>query len=277
VRSAHVGCVRRKDLDRARVRDHRHAVSIYLWRRSQVRKAISHRLTAPAVVSVHHEVADRISVLYDGQRFKDVRLLTLRIANMGNGDIKPEDFEGPFTVTLGEGARVLGDPEVVATTPSDLEPQVSVKDGELVIAPLLLNGSPSWRRNEGDSFEVTALVSDLASPRLRARIAGVPRLINDATAETGVTRTSVMRFTPALAAAVTFLIAVAGAVTGTIAWVNDARRSAKTHSIVTLATGRTLCGEVLRVDSTAIVLKLKQTGALLELPIKGTRIKNDAC
>jgi hypothetical protein len=120
-------------------------VSVYLWWRSRVRKAISYRLSAPAVVNVRHEVGDEISVLFAGEPVRDVRLLSLRIANTGNGDIKTTDFEAPFSVILGVGARVLSQPIVGNTHPPDLRPQLSVTEDKLVIAPLLLNGSRSWR------------------------------------------------------------------------------------------------------------------------------------
>lgn len=137
-------------------------VSVYLWWRGRVRKAISYRLTAPAVVSVHHGVGDEISILYADEPVRDVRLLNLRIANTGNGDIKPDDFESPFSVALGESARVLGPPTVGNTNPPELEPELSVRDQKLVIAPLLLNGSRSWRGGNGDWFESPCLSASSA-------------------------------------------------------------------------------------------------------------------
>ena len=204
-----------------------------------------------------------------------MRLLNLWIANTGNGDIKADDFEAPFTVALGQGARVLSGPTIGNRNPPDLQPRVDVKNGELVIAPLLLNGSRSSSGGQGDAFEVTALVSDLsAGETVRARIAGVPGLINVASSTSRATRT------PEYSHVRVWLSGVLAVATLAVwaTWLSVGHKTAKTHSLVTLATGGTLCAEVLRVDTTTIVLKLKDTGVLRTLPVKGTRaIKDDAC
>lgn len=149
-------------------------VSVYLWRRGRPRKGLSYRLTALDVVSVHRTAKDRVSILYDGAPVRDVRIVDLRVANIGNEAIGAGDFEEPFSVALGEGAHVLSEPTVVRAEPNDLQPRASISGNKLIIAPLLLN--------PGDSFQISTLVSGLKEgDRLRARISGVRTLTAETT------------------------------------------------------------------------------------------------
>jgi len=242
------------------------AVSVYLWRRGRVRPALSYRLTSPPVVNVHREVEDRISVFYDKERVADARLLDLRVTNTGNVDISATDFEEPLSVALGTSARVLNRPRVGKTVPPELRPQVSVDRQDLVIAPLLLNA--------GDSFEVTVLVSELTHGdrlSLSARVAGVPKLINSGTESSQQQQTrSTVKTTQAYFMAVVSVIAVVYSL-----FIGPAPND---HSIVVLASGPRLCGDVLRVDANRIVVKLKDTGTLRSFSLAQTRaIRDKAC
>jgi hypothetical protein len=83
----------------------------------------------------------------------------------GNVEIKPEDFEHPFSVELGPSAQVLST-EVAQVSPPDLAPKLNITEGHLIIEPLLLN--------PGDAFDITALVSDMQDDdHLHGRVAGV--------------------------------------------------------------------------------------------------------
>jgi hypothetical protein len=253
-------------------------VTVYLWWRSRAPKAISYRLTAPAVVSVQRGVEDQVSVLYAGEPVRDVRLLNLRIANTGNGDIKPEDFEVPFSVALGKGARVLSGPTVGNTNPSELRPELSLKEDRLVIAPLLLNGSRSWRGGEGDWFEVTSLVSQLSQgDRLTARIAGVPKIL-DAASSQSKTASPALDLVFVIVVLGVLLVAPVPPVLLSDLKIALEGGATKTDSKVVLRAGDSLCGDILRVGETTLVLKLQGSGTLRILPLKETRsIKDDAC
>jgi hypothetical protein len=246
-------------------------VTVYLWRRDRVRKAITYRFSAPPVAHVYHGVEDQIEILYNGAAVQDVRLLSLRIANTGNADIRVEDFETPFAVALGDNARVLGPPTVADRNPPDLKPEVTVEDGELRIAPLLLNAA--GLSSAGDSFEVTALVSRLTEgEQLRARIAGVPKLINAATAELPQPRS---RWRVAVLAVLFIAFTAWFFSPSQIKRIEDSHRA---DSLVTLRAGPSLCGEVLDVTTTAVVIRLKSTGEVRRLPVSDTRqIRHTAC
>jgi hypothetical protein len=138
--------------------------TVVLFRRGRQRKAISYRLTTASVVSVRHEASDRITVLYDGMPVGDVRLVDLHIECSGNVAIASADFDHPFAVRFGVGAKVLSS-AVSTKSPPDLDVRIGLDVGTLFIEPLLLN--------QGDSFGVTALVSDLTEGnRLDGHVAG---------------------------------------------------------------------------------------------------------
>ncbi len=166
---------------------------------------------------------------------------------------------------------MLGAPTVGDKNPPDLKAEVTVEDGELRIAPLLLNAAGS--DSAGDSFEVTALVSRLTEGKqLHARIAGVPKLINAATAELPQ-RTSGW---PVAVLAVLFIAFTVWFFSPS--QIKRLEDSHKTDSLVTLRAGGSLCGEVLDVTTTAVVLRLKETGEVRRLPVRDTRrIRHTAC
>lgn len=245
-------------------------VSVSLARRARARPALSYRLTSPPVVNVHQGVEDRISVLYDDKAVTDVRLLDLRVENTGTVAITADAFEAPLSIPLGEGARVLNQPNVGKTVPPDLQPHVSVDGQDLVIAPLLLNA--------GDSFEVTALVSQLSDGNcLRARIAGVPRLIDTGTESNERRRIDLGSWRSSFLGATTLAIGLSAAV---LAGYSLAFGDPYAHkeSRVALTSGPPLCGEILLKDPKTIVVRLKDTGRLRTLPVAQIKaIRDNAC
>ncbi len=206
-------------------------------------------------------------MFYDKERVTDARLLDLRVENSGNVAISTDAFEGPMSVPLGEVARVLNRPNVGKTVPPELRPQVSVDGQDLVIAPLLLNA--------GDSFEVTVLVSQLSDGnRLRARIAGVPKLIDTGTESSEREQMDVTIRRPWVV-----LPALVGVVALGYSLAFREDPFAHKQSRVVLTSGPPLCGEVLRTDDPkTIVVKLKDTGTLHTVPLARTKaITDDAC
>lgn len=244
------------------------AVAIYLWRRGRVRPALSYRLLSARVVNVDQGVEDRISVLYDDKAVTDVRLLDLRVENTGTAAITADAFETPLSIALGEGARVLNQPSVGKTVPPELQPHVSVEGQDLVIAPLLLNA--------GDSFEVTALVSQLSDGNcLRARIAGVPKLINTGTGSAESERMNRTTTSPR-----SIVLPIVGMFIVLAIWIyaHVFVGEPRNHTRVVLTSGPPLCGDVLHTDAKTLVVKLKDTGTLRTLPVAQIKaIRDDAC
>lgn len=240
-------------------------VTIYLWWRSRQRKAIAYRLVASRVVSVRPEAQGRISILYDGEKVEDVHLVDLLIRNSGNVPVAATDFERPFAIVLGDRAHVLGF-EVARTSPTDLSPVVTADSGCLTVAPLLLN--------PGDSFELSALVSDSsARPRLEARVSGVAKLADlggyDGSRSQLISKRDWIVSTLAGA-----LVAIVGLVAGAaiVEWQDH------TDTRVELVTGESLCGKVLRVGERTIIVRLQDSGALRTLPVSRVRaVKDKSC
>jgi len=243
-------------------------VSVYLWRRSRARKAVSYRLTTQAVVSVRRDVGARVKITYDDHVVTDVRLLVLHVANTGNAEITAADFAEPLTVVLGADAEVLTPPAVAETVPPELAPEARVEGKAVVIAPLLLNA--------GDSFNVTTLVSSLgASNHLRARIRGVSTLTD--MGDAGVPRRGWRaRLRPFGLFTMTTLATAAYVLP--VGWFVVFGGLGQDHAKVVLTSGPSLCGDVLRTDARTVVLKLAGSGALRSLPFTEVKaIKDKAC
>jgi hypothetical protein len=102
----------------------------------------------------------------------------------------------------------------------------------------------------------------------------VPKLINSGTesSQQQQTRWTVKTAQAYLTAVLSVSVAVFSLVPGLIG------RAPNDHSIVVLASGPRLCGDVLRVDANRIVVKLKDTGTLRSFSLAQTRaIRDKAC
>jgi hypothetical protein len=240
------------------------AVSVLLWSRSRQRKGVSFRLSSSRVVSVRRGSEDRIKVLYDDQPVRDVRLLDLHVVCTGNVPIGANDFERRFSVALGKGARVLS-PEIARVCPPDLAPRLTVIGDRLTIEPLLLN--------PGDSFDITALVSDMrGAERLDGRVAGVSKFVNLAADIPSRPWIGARQFRAgATAIGVAAALATIG---GPLLFVANQH----TESQLRVKGGSVLCGKVLRVDAQSVVVRLHNGGLLRTLPVAQVQaINENAC
>src|SRR5437588_43714 len=71
-----------------------------------VRKEITWKIISDTLVSPAH---DRVRILYNGETIDDARLVILRIWNIGNVPVLPQDYENnnPIEFDFGEKAKVL--------------------------------------------------------------------------------------------------------------------------------------------------------------------------
>jgi hypothetical protein len=89
------------------------------------------------------EVKGRVQVLFDNKPVGDVQLITLKVWNSGNVDIKLEDYydDNPIEMELGEEAQVL-DVEILETRPeslfTNLKPLLKFNAGNISIDPISL-------------------------------------------------------------------------------------------------------------------------------------------
>ncbi len=134
-----------------------------------VRKEITWKIISDTLVSPAH---DRVRVLYNDETIDDARLVILRIWNIGNVPVLPQDYENnnPIEFDFGEKAKVL-DTEILRTTPPDIKDNVPFRqeDEKILLGPLLLNSL--------DSITFKVLLTNFSGEvRVNARIAGVKQI-----------------------------------------------------------------------------------------------------
>ncbi|MCC5787968.1 MAG: hypothetical protein JJU33_14845 [Phycisphaerales bacterium] len=144
-------------------------VLIYVAQRKN--KRLSYEVVSSTqLLGVHAKIQGKVKVLYENSEVKNIHLLILKFVNSGNQSISSSDFEQPLSIAMNSGATILTY-EVVGESPENLEAMFVQKENAMVLSPLLLN--------PGDSFSVTALVSDLeGQPVVCGRINGVKAILN---------------------------------------------------------------------------------------------------
>lgn len=144
-------------------------VSIWLYLKQRSRKGLSKDVQVTRLVSVHGEARDKITIQYEGEQIKQVHLIEVALKNSGNVPIRPEDFERPITIELGDGTPLTVD--VADSTPDKLKPEVQSTPRGIELQPLLLN--------EDDSLKVKILVRDFTGKiTFDYRIAGISQLMD---------------------------------------------------------------------------------------------------
>ncbi len=108
-----------------------------------------------------------VVVMIDGAPVESAYLSTIEILNSGSKPILASDFDAPMALNFGKAK--LKRATVEKSDPSDLLPQISVKDDQVLLHPLLLNA--------GDKIAISVLTA-VNAPTLsvRARIASIPRI-----------------------------------------------------------------------------------------------------
>jgi|SRR5262245_35946139 len=118
----------------------------------------------PLAPNDKHPIAGlRVSV--DGTELNAPYLSVFELLNDGTRTIRRSDFESPLILRIEPPAFIVR-ATVTATTPTDLQPEVTVENQAIKLSPLLLNPG------DGVTF---AVISSGQSPRFAsgARIAGV--------------------------------------------------------------------------------------------------------
>jgi hypothetical protein len=245
--------------------------SIGLYRRGRARKQLEFSTTETPLVSVRSEAGGKIEITYDGEVVKGVHLVSFALANVGNVPVLDEDFEGPIVLALGANAVALT-VEVTDVQPADLRPVVQLEESKLVLTPLLLN--------PGDTLSITALVRDFEGPlTVEGRVAGVERITNssDRTSRASGVVAQIIPDKALFRRQLLTLAGLAAIVTFTIG-VIEIFFPTKSHTRIVLRNGKSLCGSVLRVDSSSVVVQLEHGGRLQVVPIGDTKAMRDkAC
>jgi hypothetical protein len=159
-------------------------VSVTLWTLNLRRKELSYEIVSDDVIvglqdanttkAIANPDAD-LEILVHGESVKNVRHLTVRIANSGHLPIRPSEFDGSIRIKLGPSAKILS-ATISETYPSNLEERGSgdnapisliskVEDGKLLLRPVLLNGK--------DFVVVKILVKDGGNVEIDSHIEGI--------------------------------------------------------------------------------------------------------
>ena len=244
-------------------------ITVVLWRRGRQRKAISYRLTTARVVSVRKEAGDRITVLYDGAPVSDVRLVDLHIECSGNVEIAVSDYDKPLVVKLGAGAQILSS-AVSKRSPPDLDVKLHRESDSLKIDPVLLN--------EGDAFNVTALVSGIeGGVRLGGHVAGVPRFFDlDSEARKAGFVAAARRLAPPATSVLAGVLTTvaAGIALGSV----FSLETPPSETLVRTKIGMNFCGHIINSNQQVLTMRLKGSGDLRQLRIAEVEaIREDKC
>ncbi|MEI4515086.1 MULTISPECIES: hypothetical protein [unclassified Stenotrophomonas] len=88
-------------------------------------------------------VVSKVSILINGAEVKSPSYVVLDFSNTGTTPVLASSFERDVVLSA-VGARIES-VQILKTRPTSLDPQVSVQDGKVHVAPLLLNPSDSFR------------------------------------------------------------------------------------------------------------------------------------
>ena len=150
-------------------------IIIYLLQRQKKRIAFN-LVSKNQLLTVREELEGKLQVLYDGQPARDIRLLVIRVSNVGNVAIATNDYERPLSFSTGLSSKVLS-AVVTDVDPPNLDVDLGVNESQIMIKPVLLNPK--------DSLTIKCLVSDFSDQlNVDARIIGV-RKIEDAGTSSG--------------------------------------------------------------------------------------------
>ena len=153
------------------------AVPIWLWQVDLKSKALSLSVKSTAEMQPQGvDAFDGVQVLVDGRPLGSPYVSVLELTNSGSKPIVASDFEGPIRISTAKPSQVVK-ARTTSSTPSSLEPALSVSEGAVLLQPLLLN--------PGDVVRFALVTADgRPAYSARARVAGVQGvLVNDAQAE----------------------------------------------------------------------------------------------
>jgi len=146
-------------------------VAILISLRQWQRKSLAYEVISNEnIVRVSdNSVGSELQIVYQGKPVKDLYLITIKFINLGNTEIRPEDYVRPISLSFGARSEILGN-KVLEQDPSNLDIKINhEKDKEvLLIDPVLLN--------KRDYFTIQALVTGFQSVTPNGRIAGVSRI-----------------------------------------------------------------------------------------------------
>lgn len=144
-------------------------VPVWLWQIDLSSKSLSLTVKSTAELQPKGiDSLDGIQLSVDGKALDSPYVSVLEFSNSGSRPIVTSDFEGPVRVST-EGPSKLVKARATSSSPTTLEPALSLVDGAVFLQPLLLN--------PGDTLRLTAVAVG-AKPifTARARVTGVSEI-----------------------------------------------------------------------------------------------------
>ncbi len=145
------------------------AVPVWLWQIDLSSKSLTLTVKSTAELQPKGiDSLDGVQVSVDGKELDSPYVSVLEFSNSGSKPIFTSDFEGSVRISI-EGPSKVVKARTTSSSPTSLEPVVSLVDGTVLLQPLLLN--------PGDTLRLT-VVAATAKPifTARARVAGVSEI-----------------------------------------------------------------------------------------------------
>jgi hypothetical protein len=137
--------------------------------RGRAKKLTFEIISKTPLLNLNLDAADqRLKLSFRGKPLQNAEIALIKIINSGSTPIKPDDYEHPLRVMIGETSKIL-DAQVVQRSPNNLiVPLSSDESTFLAIDPILLNS--------GDYFVIQAITTPQAEISVDGRIAGVKEI-----------------------------------------------------------------------------------------------------
>lgn len=113
-------------------------VTIVIFQLQKNKKRLAYYiLTDTSLLTVDDEIKGKIQINYENKNIQNIRLLILKIENIGNIDISSSDFEQPIIISF-PNSEILS-AGLIDASPRNLTPNIQIDSSKLTINPILLN------------------------------------------------------------------------------------------------------------------------------------------
>lgn len=133
------------------------------------KRELSYEIVSTTEVgTLQPEYLPGIQISYGGKSIERGGVTTIRITNTGDSPIYPKEFDGSIGFHLDSESKFIGS-KIVNILPNNLKPSLSLNNGIINMAPLLLNS--------GDEVTIQAIAEgNLKDVRVTARIGGISEI-----------------------------------------------------------------------------------------------------
>jgi len=118
------------------------------------------------LLTTREKIEGKIKVFYEENEVENVRFLSIKLINSGNIGIPANDYERPITFILPTDSKILSS-EIISTNPDTLTTDITIKENEISIRPVLMNAKDSltfkviYSESKNGSFIVDARIKDI--------------------------------------------------------------------------------------------------------------------